>query len=649
MRSNSGQIVGLGITLLACSSGVALAQDVPPVGPSTMNADPVRPSIDATRTLFTDDSTAPESKAVYVRAATWWVHNPYLWQWEDTGEEVSVLQDAVALGLSAGYGLGPVRLGVNVPFYAWSAGTLQPNGGPTMGDPSLDLKWTLLDREEGKPGVAFVGRGALPIGDPGSLLSWGATTWEVGLVADYMVGDALLIANVGTRGLPEVTLNELEMNDQLWYRLAAAYAVNETSGVSLEVLGGANYKTMSVSSVGNPSEALLGFWTQVNDNVRLNGAMGAGLTEAIGSPAWRLTAGLAYVSSGRGDRDLDGIVDRLDACPTVAEDLDKFEDADGCPELDNDKDGLADTIDSCPIDPEDKDSFKDEDGCPEANARVAVEVISSDGRPLRLLKVAIVPASGPTTEQSISPFNVDLEPGSYLLQASAEGMRSASRTIEVPAEGLLQVREILEPEVKLGTLVLRVQDPSGAPITATWTVGNQGYEYGASGGFAKRELPEGDHTIVVRAEGFQPGETIVTVTAGQQVDAIVILTPSRVVLTAERIDIREQVFFEYDKAVIKPESYGLLNEVASLIISHPEILRIRIEGHTDDKGSDSYNLKLSQARADSVRDYLIRQGVPAVRLYSIGYGETRPIADNKTASGQALNRRVVFYIEERAD
>jgi outer membrane protein OmpA-like peptidoglycan-associated protein len=153
----------------------------------------------------------------------------------------------------------------------------------------------------------------------------------------------------------------------------------------------------------------------------------------------------------------------------------------------------------------------------------------------------------------------------------------------------------------------------------------------------------------VRAEGFQPGETIVTVTAGKQVDAIVILTPSRVVLTAERIDIREQVFFEYDKAVIKPESYGLLNEVASIIISHPEILRIRIEGHTDDKGSDSYNLKLSQARADSVRDYLIRQGVPAVRLYSIGYGETRPIADNKTASGQALNRRVVFYIEERAD
>ncbi|MCK6519801.1 OmpA family protein [Myxococcota bacterium] len=630
------------------SSGLGLAQELPPVGPTNMNADPVRPSIDSTRTLITDDSTAPESKAVYLRATTWWVHNPYLWQWDD-GEEVSVLQDAVALGVAAGYGLGPVRVGVNVPFYAWSAGTLQPNGGPTMGDPSLDLKWSLLSREEGQPGVAVVGRGALPIGDPESLLSWGAATWELGLVADYMVGDALLIANVGTRGLPAVTLNELEMNDQLWYRLAAAYAVNDTSGVSLEIVGGANYKTLGESSVGNPSEALLGFWTQVNENVRLNGAMGAGLTEAIGSPAWRLTGGVSYMSSGRGDRDLDGIADRVDACPDDPEDLDKFEDADGCPELDNDKDGLVDTVDACPIDPEDNDGFKDEDGCPEANARVAVEVLSSDGKPLRLLKVALVPASGPTTEQSVNAFNVDLEPGSYLLQASAEGYRASSRTIEVPAEGLLQVREILEPEVKLGTLVLRVQDPSGAPITATWTVDNQGYEYGASGGFAKRDLPEGEHNIIVRAEGFQPGETIVAVTAGQQVDAIVILTPSRVVVTAERIDIREQIFFEYDKAIIKPESYGLLDEVAAIIISHPEILRIRIEGHTDDKGSDVYNLKLSQARADSVRDYLIKRGVPAARLYSIGYGESRPIADNKTPSGQALNRRVVFYIEERAD
>lgn len=76
---------------------------------------------------------------------------------------------------------------------------------------------------------------------------------------------------------------------------------------------------------------------------------------------------------------------------------------------------------------------------------------------------------------------------------------------------------------------------------------------------------------------------------------------------------------------------------------HPR-LKVEIQGHTDSTGSPAYNLKLSQRRADSVRDYLLSQGVPEDQLQTKGYGQTQPVATNKTAEGRAKNRRVVMYV-----
>jgi OOP family OmpA-OmpF porin len=75
-------------------------------------------------------------------------------------------------------------------------------------------------------------------------------------------------------------------------------------------------------------------------------------------------------------------------------------------------------------------------------------------------------------------------------------------------------------------------------------------------------------------------------------------------------------------------------------------LRIEVQGHTDAVGSAPFNLKLSQARAESVREYLVTHGVPAEELSAKGYGKTQPIADNKTAAGRAQNRRVVMSVLE---
>jgi outer membrane protein OmpA-like peptidoglycan-associated protein len=96
------------------------------------------------------------------------------------------------------------------------------------------------------------------------------------------------------------------------------------------------------------------------------------------------------------------------------------------------------------------------------------------------------------------------------------------------------------------------------------------------------------------------------------------------------------------------DSFTLLNQVAQVIKTHPEIKKLRVEGHTDSVGKPDANQRLSEARAKSVRDYLVKQGVGAERLESVGFGQTKPIAPNETARGREANRRVEFMIVEQA-
>ncbi len=120
----------------------------------------------------------------------------------------------------------------------------------------------------------------------------------------------------------------------------------------------------------------------------------------------------------------------------------------------------------------------------------------------------------------------------------------------------------------------------------------------------------------------------------------------KVHISRDRIIITEQVHFETAKAKIKRESYPILDAVIEVMKENPQILKIRVEGHTDSRGSDEYNLELSDDRAESVMNYLVENGIAENRLESVGYGETKPIKDNETAAGRAANRRVEFTILE---
>jgi outer membrane protein OmpA-like peptidoglycan-associated protein len=119
-----------------------------------------------------------------------------------------------------------------------------------------------------------------------------------------------------------------------------------------------------------------------------------------------------------------------------------------------------------------------------------------------------------------------------------------------------------------------------------------------------------------------------------------------VIIRAEKIEILQKVHFQTGKAMILKDSYALLDQVAQVLATHENIKQVRIEGHTDAVGSDVLNLKLSQARADAVRNYLIKKGLAPERIVSVGYGKAKPIASNATEKGREENRRVEFMIAE---
>jgi OOP family OmpA-OmpF porin len=119
--------------------------------------------------------------------------------------------------------------------------------------------------------------------------------------------------------------------------------------------------------------------------------------------------------------------------------------------------------------------------------------------------------------------------------------------------------------------------------------------------------------------------------------------PAKPKPVAEKVTFAADVFFDFDKSIIKPEGRSKLDDLANKIrdINLEVIIGI---GHTDSVGSDAYNQRLSMRRAEAVKAYLVSKGIEANRVYTEGKGEKQPIADNKTADGRAKNRRTEIEV-----
>lgn len=246
---------------------------------------------------------------------------------------------------------------------------------------------------------------------------------------------------------------------------------------------------------------------------------------------------------------------------------------------DRDGDGILDDQDLCPDEPEDYDGIEDHDGCPEDQDTDADGIGDN---------VDLCPAEPEDTDGYLDTDGCPEEDNDL------DGILDAVDACPLEAE---------DPDT--------FQDDDGCP-----DLDNDG-------------------------DGLNDGDDACPNEAGPRERNGCPKDYKDVVVTDSAVVIRQQVHFETNKAVIRPNSFALLDTVAQVLMDYPNI-RVEVQGHTDDRGSDRRNLKLSQQRADAVREYLMGRGVEPFRMTARGYGESRPIASNRTTDGRAANRRVEF-------
>jgi outer membrane protein OmpA-like peptidoglycan-associated protein len=251
----------------------------------------------------------------------------------------------------------------------------------------------------------------------------------------------------------------------------------------------------------------------------------------------------------------------------------------------------------------------------------------------------------------------ELDPGEVTFAITAPQYHDGNCSATIAAAGGdVNVTCELQAMPRLGSVAGHVvSDTGGAVGAATLTVtGPQGFTVttGPDGRFSRTDLPPGAYSARVESPDFLITTASFTVVAREQAtpEITVVARPrtSAVRVTTREITIRRQINFVTDSAEIVADSDAILSEIADVLLRHPEITRVEIQGHTDNRGGHDHNMDLSQRRAESVRDWLVAHGVDSSRLEPHGYGDTQPVAPNITAGGRARNRRVQFIISERA-
>jgi outer membrane protein OmpA-like peptidoglycan-associated protein len=568
-----------------------------------------RPPTVAQRTLWTRDATRMPHRYWSSGITFHYARDPFVWVGED-GTVTRVVGDLLTASLHGGGQLGPVWLGAQAPVLL-RAGTHE-GGESGIGDVTLEARSTLVDHEQAPLGVALLASLSLPTASVGTTLGDGGLGYELGAIVDRPIGAGLVTAELGLHGNPDRDLGALTWSDRLYLRVGGGLPVTDRVTASVDLAGAYNLGG-NQKGAGLPVEVLAGGGYRLTDLITVNAGVGTGLTTGIGAPVLRGTTSLRFQPVLTRDADGDGIVDAEDRCRQEPEDVDGVEDADGCPDA----------------------------------TRVFVRVEDRNGDLVGSARWRMDGPEGVESAEGRSGDVVERFPGAFGLSAQADGYRPNDTRIRVRAGGPQDVVITLDRIVQPGRVSVTVADEDGRPVEgASWRfVGARGDRFD-SGEEVTR--PPGSYRVRVDAPGFRPQILPFELAEKGEFVGAVRLKVARVVLEGDQITIQDSIYFETGKAVIKPESHDLLNELAQTLEDHPELLRIRIEGHTDSRGSAVANKDLSARRAEAVQVYLVGRNIEPGRLDAIGFGEERPLMRGNDEEAWARNRRVDFFIVERA-
>ena len=132
-------------------------------------------------------------------------------------------------------------------------------------------------------------------------------------------------------------------------------------------------------------------------------------------------------------------------------------------------------------------------------------------------------------------------------------------------------------------------------------------------------------------------------------DVTLTMVPAKAERTGETMTIKDPVYFETRKAILKPASFLLLDEIAEILKGPSELTKIRVEGHTDARGDAVANPSLSPSRAEPVLAYFVSKGLASTRFEAAGFGESKPLVKEATDADRAKNRRVDVFVVEQAE
>ncbi|MBW2699267.1 MAG: OmpA family protein [Deltaproteobacteria bacterium] len=507
-----------------------------------------------------------------------------------------------------------LTLAVDVPVFLYQSGETLGASNESLsltsagfGDIRVSPKFTLLRQSRFGVSLALSVPVTLPSGDESAYQGSDSVTVMPTVAASRtFFSDKLLVAaNLGFWLKGNAEMKDLNAGHEMFYKAGAKYGFIEDWAASAELAGGARIESMGSNLPSEtPMEVLAAvhYSAPLDMQVVLGGGVGA--LPGWGTPNFRAFLGLSW-SPRIKDQDGDGVEDEQDRCRTEKGPAEN----DGCPWGDSDGDGLTDDQDACA-----KTAGPQENkGCPWGDADKDRVTDNVDKCPKQ---------AGPTDNQGCPWGDADKDGLADNLDACPEQAgpedNKGCPSQDSDGDGLMDYEDKCPNEAED---IDKFEDEDGCPDL------------------------DNDQDGIADGRDKCPNEAEV-INGFEDEDGCPDKGKVVVVVKKDKIEIMKKVYFATSKATIQRESFSLLDQVAQTLRAHSELKKVRIEGHTDDSGPDSFNLKLSQQRAEAVRTYLVGKGVPAERLVAEGFGETKPIAPNKTRSGRSQNRRVEFVIVE---
>jgi len=543
---------------------------------------------------------SPRTLDLWQPAFGLWLHyarDPYVFYLDD-GEDQHIVGDLLTADVQAALGFRVADLTLDLPVHLLVGGDADVVGGApyratALGDVRLTPRVRFLDPERRGLGLGLAVPVTLPSGNRERDVGWRTVSATPTLLVAGHLGPVRLGGNVGWRVVALDDVYGLKFGPSLVFHVAVGVQVHSRVEIAGEIVGDARGKPDV-----DPVEWLVGPRIEPVDGLAIRLAGGTTIGGGLGSPAVRGVLGLTFTPRMRRDRDDDGVLDRDDACPEEAEDVDGVADADGCPEP----------------------------------AR-AVTIRAPEGAWVD------VPHPYCARLQTVDGvLQLELPPEVTEIEVGAAGRQSVRVPLGDDAAELPEVT--LPPVPDTGRLVLGVHGPDGPLARATLRIKGEDDRLVADG-LAVLERPSGTLSLWIEAEGHEPRAEPVELRAGEA-------TYLRVVLrSAIEAAYPERVYFAVGDATIPAASEADLRAVAARMRDHDTPATLLVVGMADPRGGASDNQALCRSRAEAVRERLIEYGAPGARL--VIQIEPPSSAEAAAAEGNEAAYREMRRVEFRPD